>query len=242
MDKGVLWLIAFIVVAILAAGVYVYSDQTSKTINVNGESLIKAKPDLLGVYVNIETSGKTASEAENKNSEISSKINSELKRLGFTDADIETTGFNIYQDYQWIDGQQTSKGYKASNQLKVKVKDFTKSGDVIDSVVNSGGLVSNINFELDEAKQQEYKKQAMAKAAEDTKNKADAIAQGVGMRVGKLVTIQVNDYNSYPYPVYARAEGGVFSASDAKAQVEKVSINPGDLEIRASVTATYKIY
>ena len=242
MDKGILWLIAFIVVAILAAGVYVYSDQTSKTINVNGDSLIKAKPDLLGVYVNIETSGNTAGEAENKNSQISDKVTAELKRLGFTDADIETTGFNIYPDYEWVNNQQVSKGYKASNQLKVNVKDFTKSGDVIDAVVNNGGLVSNINFELDEAKQQEYKKQAMSKAAEDTKTKADAIAQGVGMRVGKLVSIQVNDYNFYPYPVYARAEGGVFSASDAKAQVEQVTINPGDLEIRASVTATYKLY
>lgn len=241
MDKNVLWFIVFITFAILASGLYIYSDQTSKTIEVTGESVIKTKPDLLGIYVNIETNGKTANEAENKNSEISDKIEMNLKKLGFTDADIETTGFNIYEDYEWNSGKRVSKGYKASNQIKVKIKDFTKAGDVIDAVANNGGLINGINFELDEIKQQEYKQQAMSKAAEDTMNKANAIAKGVNMKVGKLVSIQVNDYNFYPYQVYARAEG-MFSASDAKIQVNQANINPGDLEISARVMAIYKLH
>ena len=48
------------------------------TVSSNGMSAIKVMPDLVTIYINIETRGKTSEEANNKNSEIFDKLISSL--------------------------------------------------------------------------------------------------------------------------------------------------------------------
>ena len=113
---------------------------------------------------------------------------------------------------------------------------FDNAGKMVDAVVDSGALVSYINFELSLEKQNEYKKTVLADAARDAKSKAEALASGFGKRVGKLVSVSSSDYNYAPYRLYAMAEG---IAADAKQAA--TNLPSKTLEVTATVSARYEI-
>ena len=213
---------------------------SSKTITGNGQAVIQATPDLVKVYFNVETSGATSQEAKDKNSQIVDDLTTALIKKGFERKEIQTQNFNIYPDYNWVNGRQESNGFKAVHSIVVELptEDSDKIGSVIDAGVDAGASISYINFELSQEKQNEYKAQAIKQAAEDARIKAQALADGVGKSLGDLVSVSDNNFYYNPWPIYA-ASG---SASDAMmAKEATTNIQPGNQEISASVQAIFKI-
>ncbi|HIH39830.1 TPA: SIMPL domain-containing protein [Candidatus Woesearchaeota archaeon] len=233
---------AIIIALIVLAGVvgivyYTVPRQSTENIaDVTGTAQITVSPDQVVVYAQVLTKAETAEAAKNMNSEISEKVINALKLIGIETKNIETENYNIYQDCEWTQDGQKCKGYAVSNSIKIKSKEFDNAGKIVDAVVDSGALVSYINFELSLEKQNEHKKTVLAEAAKDAKSKAEALASGFGKRVGKLVSVSSSDYNYMPYPLYARAEG---VSSDAK-QIA-TNLPSKTLEITATVSARYEI-
>jgi hypothetical protein len=244
MDKSV-QITLIIVGAFLLMGIIgvtaLYPNTTSNTVTGNGAAEIKAMPDIIGVYFSIETNASTSAAATDANSVIVDKLTTELIKQGFETKDIQTISFNVYQDYKWDDGESTPNGYKATHSLRVEMSadNSDNIGDAIDAGVNAGAGISYINFELSQAKQNEYKAQALKLASQDAKIKAQAVAEGLGKRIGRLVNVASNDFNYYPWNIYGAA-GSVASAEDAKLATTR--IQPSEQSISASVTATFKIF
>jgi hypothetical protein len=244
LDKSVQKTLAIVagVVAVFLIAMIAYSAKSSaSTFETTGMASIKALPDKVGIYFNIETKGTTSAEATASNSEIVDKLTTELIRLGFERADIQTTGFNVYPNNEWINNQQINKGYITTHGIKVELPtdDSTKIGSVIDAGVSAGAGISYINFELSQNKQNEYKAQALKAATQDAKTKATAIAEGFGKRLGRLISVKDSSFNYYPGPLYATREGGASDAALAKEAV--TNIQPGELEVSAGVITVYKI-
>lgn len=228
---------ALIVIALLVGG-YIYASSNAAVVSAVGQSSLTVEPDEASVYLNVEARVLTAEDAKDKMTEISDNVLTELIKLGLERKDIQTSSFNVYPDYDWRNGRQDIKGYVASQQIIVKTDDFSKVAGIIDASVDSGALVNGINFELSQEKQNEYKAQALEEAGKDAKNKAEATASGLGKNIGDLVSVETQEYNYYPYPYYARAEGAV---GNADAQKAVLNIVPTDLDVTASVKVTYKI-
>jgi uncharacterized protein len=230
-----------LVVTFLAIGAYVFvnlpTGSTSETISVQGISEIITKPDLAVLYLNIETLDESAKKSEQENAEITKDVMDALSDLGFEDTEIETLSYNIYEDYLYESGSRNFKGYKTSHQIKVSIEETDFIGTVIDRVVENGALISSLQFEINNAKEQELKAQALEMATEDAKNKAEAIAKGSGGKLGKVVSISANDYYYRPYLAYESA--GVADVAEAK--VAATQINTRDITINAQVQAIYKI-
>ena len=97
---------------------------------------------------------------------------------------------------------------------------------------------SGINFELSPQKQSEYKTQALEQASADAKSKASATAAGLGKKLGRLVSVESQDFNYGPVVYYAKAES---SSGAADAREAALQINPTDLNVYANVGVTYTI-
>ncbi len=215
-----------------------------ETISAQGYSSLKVNPDLVTVYFNIETRGDDAKEANDENSKILEKFNIALILIGIDKSNIQTQGLSIYEDQVWEKDRLVSKGYKASHQLKIVLNTSEASliADVIDSGVNSGALLSYINFELTPAKQSEYKAQALKLAGEDARTQASAIAEGVEKELGKLVSVSTSDFYYQPWNLYsARAEAGTSDMDVSEAKLAVSNIVPGSQEVTARITVVYKI-
>ena len=231
--KKEIYVISALVIIILLGTIYFYS-KDAQTVEVIGNAQMSVEPDEALVYLQIETRTKTAEEAKNKNALITNNVLNALTNIGIEQKNIQTENYNIYPEYDYEKGREIT-GYVASNYIKIFTKDFNAVGKIIDASVDSGALISYINFELSTEKSNEYKKLVLAEASKDSKEKAQAIADGLDKKLGSLVSVSSSDYNYMPYSLYSRAE----SAQDAKAVA--TNIQPRNLEIFASIRAVYKI-
>jgi len=235
-------LIVVFAALIIAAGIgylYLRTITPENTISVNGEATIKAKPDIVSIYFNVETKGNSAQEAKDRNSEISDKIISDLIKKGLEKNEIATENYNIYEDYVWENNKQKFLGYKASQTIKVTLdsQKMNKAGEVIDVGVDDGALLNYINFELSKEKENSYKALALKQASEDAKIKAESIASGVEKKVRDIKTISALEFNYYPWRVYEST--GSVDISMAKKAV--TNIEAGDKEINARVNIVFVI-
>ena len=233
--------ILVVIIILLVAGFLFYNSSNTEatTINVNGQSTIKAEADEVSVYVGIETTEKTSEESKNANAKISDNVLVVLKTAGIPEGDIETSSYYIYPEYDWSNNKQELVGYRTSNVLKITTKDFDKVGAIVDSSVDAGATtIQSINFELSQDKQNEVKTQAISKATEDAKVKAEATAQGLNAKLGKVKTVTIQDYNYYPFPIYASADDG--AALDVK-EVARTAIQPSSLDVSSTVNVVFEI-
>lgn len=232
--------VALLIISGIAALLILQGKVPSNTVSVQGQATLKVDPDIVTVYFTAETNASTAQEAKKENAEIIDDAKTALINAGITEDKIQTQNFNIYPEYDWINGQQKLKGYKAVHSFKVELEtaQIDKVGTVIDAGVNAGALINYINFELSTEKQNYYKAEALKQASQDAKTKAEAIASGLGKQIGKLVSVSDMSFDYYPWPIYSNlmdARGG----AEAKAAV--TSITPSEKEINVQVSVVYQI-
>jgi len=237
-------IIAGVILIVAFAFLFVFQPNTSTTnsISVQGISKIKATPDLLSVYFNIETKGETSAEASTANAEILEKLTTALIAEGFEKEDIKTENFNVYPNTYWENDRMKEDGFKATHSVIVELplEDFDKASEVIDAGINAGAGVSYINFELTQEAQNEYKAEALKLAAEDARVKAESIAIGFDKQVGRLISVSVNEFGYYPWNVYNTASAGYAEDSMMVKEVAR-NIQPTEQDISASVNAVYKM-
>jgi uncharacterized protein YggE len=235
-------IVSIVILIVAMSALFLFKPTSSQnTVSVEGVATIKAMPDEIGIYFNIETKGKTSSEAKDANSEILDKLVAGLLDLGYERNEITTESYNIYPNYDWVNGERKDNGFVATHSLKVMVNasDTDKLGPIVDAGVNAGAGISYINFELSQESQNKYKAEAMKVAAQDAKTKAESVAEGFGKKVGKLVSVSVNDFGYYPWNVYSAS--GV--AKDDRMTVETAvsNIQPGEQDVTARVSAVYRL-
>lgn len=249
MDRGVqIALIicgTILILGLISTGVF-YSlmpdELKGKTITVNGNSIINANPDLVKIYFNMETIADSSSEATSLNAEQVDKMITALVKLGLERKQIQTQDFNVYEWIVWENNKNVPKGYKATHQIVVELKEnqFDLSGEIIDAGTNEEAMISYINFELSNDKQNEYKALAYKQASQDARVKAEAIAEGLNMDVNEVVSVSTNEFSYRPWNLYS-SKGGIAMSEAADAKVATTNLQPGEQEISGSVSVVYSI-
>ncbi len=146
---------------------------------------------------------------------------------------IKTINYSVYPDYDYRAGQKIV-GYNVNITLKIKVKDFDKINQVIDTATSLGAnQIGNLTFAVDEERLEELKMEARKQAIEKAKEKAKEIAKAGGIKLGRLVNISETLNPEYPTPLLREAGlGGV--------EEQKTQIQSGESEISVSVTLSYE--
>lgn len=242
--KITLIIVAGIILLSLIGFLLLSNTVLARTVSTTGIASLSVVPDRISVYFNVETDGKTATEAKDSNSEIADNLITELIKLGFERKDIQTEHYNIYPEYEWRNGNRYEDGYKAVHSIKVVFSSDDKNlvGDAIDAGVESGASISYINFELSQELENQYKAEAIGLATKDARQKAEAIASGLNKRLGTLVSVSDQNFDYNPWRLYdfAGAEAMGEDVNEA-AKAAATSINPSERQVSARVSVTYKI-
>jgi uncharacterized protein YggE len=241
MDNSVkITLIVVATILILALLVsYGISSMNAPKINTQGLATITVMPDIVVTYFQVISDASTADEAKNLNNAALDTVIDKLIAVGLEREDIKTQNFNVNPRYSWSSGTQRLLGYRATHSLKIEISTEDKDliGKVIDAGISGGASLSYINYELTQESQNKYKTEALAKATEDAKIKAEAIAQGLGKKLGKLVSVSSSDFGYYPWRLYATS--GDMEETTIKAEIPE--IEPTDQEINARISVVYSI-
>ncbi len=211
------------------------------TISVSGSAQLKAQPDEAIVMLRVETNGTNAKEAQDKNSKAMDAVQKALNRAGVDDRDMETMNYNIYENLIWDykEQRQINMGFKASHTLKVKTKDLSRVGELIQIAVDNGATnLDSVSFSLSTAAEKEAKDEALRQATRDARQKADALADGLDLRIVKVSSVSINEYNVMPF--YRGGMEAVMSkAEDAGAPAP--AIMPSEVDVSANVQVVFEI-
>jgi uncharacterized protein len=206
--------------------------KSSRTVSVTGEKTIDAQPDLAIAQIGAVTSDKELTEAQRKNTEISTAILNSFKRNGIAEKDIQTSTYQIYPQYDYIDGKQVFKGYEVRQVFTVKIRDIDKIGEIIDDAVQSGAnIIERVQFAV--AEPQMYYQQALAKAYEDAFKKARVLAKASGTTLNPQPLEIIEDSS---IPMIPRPGKAFVLSAESTAPVQ-----PGEVGISARLTVKYKL-
>lgn len=205
---------------------------------VNGQGEVQAVPDVAVLSLGVQAQATTVAEAQAMASTAMDAVMSALKSNGIDEDDIQTTGYNIWQQTRWDNDKQVEVviGYQVSNNVQVKVRQVDNAGVVLDAAVAAGGdliRVQGIYFEVDDPSS--FLDEARASAVADAKAKAEQLADLAGVDLGKPIYIT----ESYYSPVVYR--GVEMAASDGGMPVPTTPITPGETTITATVQIVYQI-
>ncbi len=237
MDRSLkITIIIGILVLSFSALWYVYEYSQTKpnlrTFTVVGEGKEIAIPNVAEIRIGVITEGQDLKILQKDNAEKMNKIINFLKEVGIDEKDIKTENYSVSPKYDYYKYPYKIVGYKISQDLKVKIRDLNKIGEILSQVVNYGANnISGPNFTVDEP--EIYLEKAREKAIKNAKEKAEKIARSNGFRLGKIITI----FESTPYDFYPT----MLKEAGGAETVPITQIEPGSQEIKVQVNITYEI-
>jgi len=207
-----------------------------RTISIMGEGKVTAITDIALVSLGLTTEKKSVSDAQSENSKTINSLIEKLKVLGIAKEDITTTNYSIYPAYDWTNGKQILRGYTVSQDVQVKIRQTDKVDDVL-KIAGDLNLnqIGGLTFTIDNP--ETYKQQARIKALENAKEKADALAEVMGVKLGKVISFSESGGNvPAPYPIYAKSEAmGIGGGGPAP------TVEVGSQEIVIDATISYEL-
>ncbi|MGH7299145.1 MAG: SIMPL domain-containing protein [Candidatus Rokuibacteriota bacterium] len=212
-------------------GMHRMDHHRTSTVTVSGTGTVSAAPDMAEITTGVVTQAPTAAPALAANSQAMERLLQALGGLGVAARDIQTTNISVSPlRRQGRDGHPPEiTGYEVTNQVRVKVRDLSRLGRVLDQQVGQGAnLVYGIRFGRQEPEPllDEARKRALA----DARGKAELYAAAASMKVGRVVAVQEAGA-AMPRPEMA----------PRMAMSAAVPVAPGEQEIQASVTVTFTL-
>ena len=231
-----MWILAIAIamVPILLSAQEAKRDPTA-TIQVEGEAIVQAKPDRSQVELGVTTQSPDAKSAAAQNAQKLDRVLQQLRSQVGQNLEIKTIGYSLSPNYVYPPqgGEPKITGYIASNVIQVQTDDLVQVGPVIDTAIKAGANnVQALRFLLkDEGTAQA---EALKDAAKKARNKADALAAALGVKIVRV--LHVTEGGEPVVPIHTRT----FAMQEAKMDTA-TPVEPGTLEIRGKVTLTLEI-
>jgi hypothetical protein len=217
------------------------SENVSKLV-VQGEGKFYAAPDVASITLGVETRNASAAAAVTENAILMNRTIEALRAAGIEERDIQTSNFRLTtrpEEPKAMDaastgdenGEAAPPEFIATNQVTVRLNNTDDVGKVLDAAVAAGSnSIQGISFNLRDPAP--AKDAALTMAIEDASRKAGVAAAAAGVELGRIMEVS----EGYSF-VSARSEVAFSVAADATS----TPIQPGEMEVTASVTMTYEI-
>lgn len=209
------------------------SAQEKPIVRASAEAVVQAVPDRAQIDIGVVSQAATAEAAGQENARRVQQVLSELRKMLGPKADIKTAHYSLSPTYRTARAGNTPEigGYSASNVVQVRVDDLTAVGKAIDASMRVGAnTIHSIQFSLRD--ERAARSDALAKAAQEARNDAEAIAKALGLRVVRVLSAEQGERA----PIRP-----LMSARMAMAEAVQTPVEPGNVEVRASVTVTLEV-
>ena len=253
MKEHILLLVGLITLPLLSANAQ--WGPTNPEINVSGSAEVKVAPDEVDLSVSVETRDASLDVAKHQNDDSVAKALAFLKTSGLKEKQIQTDYLSVEPvydpDHRDYATQTKPLYYRVNKGVGIKLTDVATFEAVLTGLIANGvNIVQGVDFRTSELRK--YRDQARAMAIRAAKEKAEAMAAELGVKVGKPFTINVNEtggwsswsQNNWGY------RGGGFGGGYAQNSVQNAGGPAGDagptfavgqISVSASVTVSFLI-
>ena len=226
---------ALVGLMVLVVGATSAQDAPTNSITVDGYGQAFGAPDVAYLQLGVQITDKDINAALTQANDAMTKLIGTLTDQGIDPKDIQTTGLNIYPNMNYDPQTGTPTGivsYQVSNSVSVTIRDITKIGEIISAGVEAGAnSISSLTFDI--ANKAALESAARTAAVADAKNRAGQLAEGLGLTLGDpIIVVESLSSSAPPIP---------FASAQVAADMGKVPIQTGQLNVQVTVTVTFSI-
>ena len=212
------------------------SSNASDTITVTGFGKAWANPDRASVSVGVNVADEDITRAVEESNETIARITEAVKGLGVEEADIQTTNFSIWAEEQWDQetGQRKEeKLYRVDSTIQINVNDVEKIGELLEvSIASGANNVYGLSFGIQDPSS--LAADARVKALDDARQRAEQIAQELGVTLGEVQSaVEVSGASVMPF--FETAGIGMGGGGG------EPPISEGSMTVTLSMEVTFKI-
>ncbi len=196
----------------------------------HGMGRVEIPPNQASVTVGFQVQRPTAAEASAEANRVAEQILNRLQQINVRRQDIRTSGIQLSPVYTTPrEGAPQIVGYRASYTLTLTLTDLRQVGPSIDESVKAGAnTIAGVSFGLRDLS--DARKEALAAAVREAREKADAIARAAGLQIKGIQQI-VEEGVEFAIP---RMEQRAMPAPSVPTPIE-----PGLITVTARVTIVF---
>ncbi|TYQ12768.1 UNVERIFIED_CONTAM: uncharacterized protein YggE [Acetivibrio alkalicellulosi] len=231
-------------------------DAYLSSISVSGSADVLIVPDEVVITLGIDTRDKDIVKAKTENDKMVEKIINIARKYKVESKYIQTDYMDIrpgdiskkpYYDY-YEPVKQDNMGYIVRKKITVTVKDLSKFEEFLTEVVKNGAeYVQGVEFKTTELRK--HKDRARELAIKAAREKADAMADALGQKAGKAISITEEQehywswydswYSSW-YPKSINTFSNVQNVISFEGQGQDVGeIEPGHIKVSAKISVDF---
>lgn len=233
--------------------VYVSSTPPDHTIDTSATSKMHVASNLLLIQLGAKTKATTANKSQGDNAVIMDKIKKDILALGVPKEKIKTSYYSvdpvktsrkICVNYSWgsdCSYDYVTTGYKTTHKLMISVEDLSLGGKILDTATVAGANdIDDLLFTLKPGTKNAIQMQLLKNASAISKSRAQQIATGLGVSLGKPLSAKESVSYSY-YPSYKSFEAVMATAAPGSTGSASTSLSSGQIEVSATVSTSFEI-
>jgi uncharacterized protein YggE len=168
-------------------------------------------PDMATFRASVEATASTPSDALNHAGDEMKPLLATLKQFGVADADIQTSGLNLFPTYAAAGPEEAGMsrilGYRATNGATVTVRDLSKLSPMLGALADAGvSDVGSVQFGVSDSSA--LQAQAIRDAVQRSRPLAEAAANAAGLTLGQIQAIEELSPTGSSFPAGAGLGGG----------------------------------
>ncbi len=208
--------------------------QTESTVVMTGEGVVLVAPNRAWITISAESRAPRPRDAQRRNAEAMRPVQDALRAAKIPDEAIRTTGYDLQQEWDFVQDRRVSRGYVARNAIEVRVDDTSRVGELLEMAVGSGATsVGGVRFDLQDRVGLE--REAIRLAVSNARGKAEAAAAGAGRTIDRVLRIAALGASGPVRMPMALLRAAPGAAPDTP------PIAAGQIEIRAGATVVFSL-
>lgn len=237
MSLRVLFAAIFLIAAMASAQERSAPTVQPNTVYVGADGKFESAPDTALVQFNISAQDESSKGAYDRAARAAEAVRQILKSNGLDPKSAELGFYSLEPVYDWRNPKRKLVGYRVSTSVSLKLKDFSKVGQVVQQFSevegNENQSLSYMLENLDEAKQK-----AVQDALRRARASAQTVAQNSSRTLGDLVYASVDTFEPVPY-LATQARAMDVRTMKAEAAPPTAEFTPQRITVTARVNALY---
>jgi hypothetical protein len=205
------------------------SIDTTRTISVTGVGEIQVVPDICVITAGVVLKNPSPVKVMESLATKMNEIIKVLQQAGIKKENMTTSNLQLYPVYDYQEGRQILKGYRAVENITVK-SDVKDAGKILGEVVKAGAN-NIVGIGFDYSRRDTLELSAIELAMRDARVKAEKSLTGTSYKIKGIKSINIQSVT--PVIPFVRAE------TMAKAASFEVPVEEGEIKIQTSVFVVF---
>lgn len=206
-----------------------------RTVEVAASGQVQAAPDRVVVQVAVTSRADAVETVRQQLAENASRLQSALRDAGLDADQITSTQYDVSRNHRH-DERPSEPEFEGQHSFTVTLNETDRAGEVVVTAVENGATrIGSVRFTVTQETRNDLRERALARAIDNARGKAAVAANGTGLELGGVHTVQTVDVSTQE----VRRDAVRMAATNADAGGTATSFEGGTVTVSADVFVVY---